>query len=119
MREVLIIDIRSWDEMLADIERDGETPDPTPRITFISYDLMHKVLAPNRMTIIRSMAGEGALSIREVARRVGRDFKGVHSDVTALVQHGLIYKTAENQVIFPFAKIRFDFSFAPTDQSAA
>jgi predicted transcriptional regulator len=116
---MLIVDIRSWDELLSDVEKDGETPDPTPRFSFISYDLMHKVLAPNRIGIIRSMTGQGPLSIREIARRVGRGFKGVHTDVTALVRSGLVAKTADGQVIFPYLKIRFDFEIGANDQSAA
>ena len=70
-------------------------------------------------TIVEAMSGQGPMSIREVARRVGRDFKGVHSDVGVLTRNGVLMKTAEGQVIFPYAKIHFDFEFAAADQSAA
>jgi predicted transcriptional regulator len=82
--------------------------DPTPRINFISWDLFHQILSSNRIGVIRSMAGAGPLSIREVARRVGRDFKGVHTDVTALVRNGLLEKTAAGEVVFPYDDIHFD-----------
>jgi len=100
-------------------ERVGDNPDPTPRLVFVSYELMHKVFAPNRMVIVRAMTGAGPLSIREVARRVGRDFKGVHTDVTALLKSGVLEKTADGLVVFPYDKLHFDFEIGPADQSAA
>jgi len=55
------------------------------RISFKSVGDLWRVLAPKRMEIVRVMTGAGPLAIREVARRVDRDFKGVHSDVTLLL----------------------------------
>jgi len=40
------------------------------------------------------MTGAGALTIREVARRVGRDVEAVHGDVHALLDAGLVDRTA-------------------------
>jgi predicted transcriptional regulator len=51
------------------------------RISFASVDLLWKVISPKRWDIIRAMTGQGPLAIREVARRLGRDVKGVHGDV--------------------------------------
>lgn len=107
----MTIDVRTLEESLDDFSRAWKTGklDPTPRISFASYELLHKVLAPNRMAIIIAMSGAGPLSIREVARRVGRDFKGVHSDVTALRVSGVIEKAADGNVVFPYNDIHFDF----------
>lgn len=77
--------------------------------TFASYDLMHRALAPHRMHILQTMMGRGPLSIREVARRVGRDFKGVHTDISTMIAQGLVRKSADGAVVFPFDAIRFDF----------
>ncbi|MHB1103044.1 MAG: HVO_A0114 family putative DNA-binding protein [Devosia sp.] len=93
--------------------------DPTPRINFVNWDLFHKMLAPNRMAIIQAMTGAGPLSIREVARRVERDFKGVHSDVTALLKGGFINRTDDGRVVFPYDRIRFDFEIPPAEFSPA
>ena len=54
------------------------------------------------------MAGAGPVSIREVARRVGRDVKGVHSDVAALLKCGVLTRTREGKIIFPFNAIHVD-----------
>ena len=54
-------------------------------VSFASAELLWKVLTAKRWEIVRALSGQGALSIREVARRVGRDVKAVHGDVQALV----------------------------------
>ena len=50
------------------------------------------------------------MTIREVARRVDRDVKAVRGDVHALIDAGLVDKTAKNQVVFPFGAIRVEFT---------
>jgi predicted transcriptional regulator len=48
------------------------------------------------------------VSIREVARRVKRDVKAVHGDVHALLNSGVLQKTDDGLVVFPFDAIRVD-----------
>jgi predicted transcriptional regulator len=71
------------------------------------------------MAILRAMMGQGPLSIREVARRVGRDFKGVHTDMTWMLSQGLLYKSEDGRMVFPYDAIRFDFTLTGPTQSAA
>ena len=86
----------------------GQHVDVQPSLNFGSYEDMHRVLAPSRLAIVKALAGQGALSIREVARRVGRDVQAVHRDVTTLINAGVIDRT-ENGVEFPYENIHFDF----------
>lgn len=86
----------------------GEAVAVDPSLNFLSYDDMHRVLAPSRLAIVKVLAGQGALSIREVARRVGRDVQAVHRDVTTLINAGVIDKS-EQGIIFPYERIHFDF----------
>lgn len=53
--------------------------------------------------------GAGALSLREVARHVHRDVKGVHGDTHALLNAGLLDKTDDGKIIFPFDSVHVDF----------
>jgi len=46
----------------------GEMIEAVPSVNFATYDDMHQVLAPSRLAIVKALAGQGALSIREVAR---------------------------------------------------
>lgn len=83
------------------------------RITFISVELLWKTLTPKRWEIVRAMAGQAPMSIREVARRVGRDVKAVHGDVKALRQTGIVRDTDGGEVVFPYDSIRVDFAVGP------
>jgi predicted transcriptional regulator len=44
-----------------------------------------------------------------VARRVGRDVKAVHGDVTALLHAGILDQ-AEAGVVFPYDAVHVDFT---------
>ena len=81
-------------------------------LAFASAELLWKVLTQKRWTILRATAGAGPLSIREIARRVDRDVKAVHADVHALLDAGVINRTADGMIEFPFDAIHVDFMLA-------
>jgi predicted transcriptional regulator len=83
--------------------------DQGAHISFASVELLWDTLTKKRWEILGAMTGEGALSIREVARRVRRDVKAVHGDVTALVQAGVLERTAEG-VVFPYDAVQVAFT---------
>ena len=80
------------------------------RISFATPELLWKVLTAKRWDVLKAMAGQGPLTLREVARRVRRDVKAVHGDVHALISAGLVEKTEAGQVAFPFDAIRVEFT---------
>ena len=77
-------------------------------ISFPTVELLWKVLAPKRMELVRALTGAGVVSIREAARRVNRDVRAVHSDVTALISAGILNRT-EDGIEFPYEAIHVDF----------
>lgn len=81
-----------------------------PRISFATPELLWKVLTAKRWAILKAMAGQGPLTIREVARRVERDVKGVHGDVHRLLEAGVLERTETSRVAFPFDAIRVEFT---------
>jgi predicted transcriptional regulator len=83
---------------------------PNRRPGFGAAILLWKVLTAKRWEVLKAMAGQGPLTIREVARRVGRDVKAVHGDVHALIDAGLLERTETNRVAFPFDAIRVEFT---------
>jgi predicted transcriptional regulator len=83
--------------------------DATPRYTFDSRDSLLRTLTANRWGLIEALAGAGPLGVRELARRVGRDLKGVHTDARALVLVGLIDKSADGKLSFPYDVAHVDF----------
>jgi predicted transcriptional regulator len=109
--KTVVFSIRSLEASLADFSDAWKrgTPDEAAHIGFASWELMHKVLSPKRLEIVRTLTGAGPLGIREVARRVGRDFKGVHSDLALLIQSGVVDRNENGKVVFPYERIHVDF----------
>jgi predicted transcriptional regulator len=79
------------------------------RISFASPELLWKVLTAKRWELLKAMCGAGPISIREAARRVGRDVKAVHSDVSALLNAGVLDRVKDGRVIFPFDAVKVEF----------
>lgn len=80
------------------------------RLDFPDISDAWKVLSDKRRAIIQAMAGQGPLSIREIARRVGRDVRAVHSDVRLLHYAGVVDKTEDGRMILPYKTIKFEFT---------
>lgn len=59
-------------------------------ITFESFEGMTRILTPKRLEILRHLHRHPAASIRALAGALGRDYRNVHLDVTALIEAGLI-----------------------------
>ena len=83
-----------------------------PQGHFISFDspaLLFKVLSGKRWELLKMMTGAGPMTLREAARRLGRDVKAVHSDVHALLNTGILQKTDKGLIDFPFDAVHVDF----------
>jgi predicted transcriptional regulator len=79
------------------------------RISFATPELLWKVLTTKRWELLKALCGAGPVSIREAARRVGRDVKAVHSDITALLNAGVLDRAEGGGIIFPFEAVKVEF----------
>ena len=79
------------------------------RISFATPELLWKVLTAKRWELLKVLCGAGPVSIREAARRVGRDVKAVHSDITALLNAGVLDRAEGGGIIFPFETVKVEF----------
>ena len=77
-------------------------------ISFASAELLWQTLTRKRWELLQAMTGQGAMSIREAARKVGRDVKAVHGDVQALLGAGVLDRTGEG-ILFPYDAVHVDF----------
>jgi predicted transcriptional regulator len=78
-------------------------------ISFESPLLLFKLLSGKRWELLKALTGAGPLTIRECARRLGRDVKAVHGDVHMLLKAGILHKTEQGLILFPFDAIHVDF----------
>jgi predicted transcriptional regulator len=107
----VVLEVRSLADSLADVVHAMKSGkgDREARITFATPELLWQVLTAKRWALIKAMCGAGPMSIREAARRVDRDVKAVHSDVTALLHAGVLTRTSDGQVEFPFDAVKVEF----------
>jgi predicted transcriptional regulator len=78
-------------------------------IAFASPELLWQVLTAKRWELLKVLCGVGPVSIREAARRVGRDVKAVHGDVTALLNAGVLNRAEGGGIVFPFEAVKVEF----------
>ncbi|WPL19488.1 CRISPR locus-related DNA-binding protein [Thiorhodovibrio winogradskyi] len=77
-------------------------------LNFESVGALFARLTERRWSLVRALMGAGELSVRELARRLGRDVKRVHEEVTALAQLGLVERTERGGVLCPYVNIHVD-----------
>jgi predicted transcriptional regulator len=108
--KLLTIDVSSLDEAMrrAQAAFRGRA-DVSARYSFRSRKDLLRTLSPNRWSLIEALTGAGPLGVRELARRVGRDVKGVHTDAQELVARGLIDKTEDGKLSFPYSAVQVGF----------
>ena len=79
------------------------------RIAFATPELLWQVLTAKRWELLKALCGAGPISIREAARRVQRDVKAVHADITALLKAGVIDRDDGGGIVFPFKAVKVEF----------
>jgi predicted transcriptional regulator len=107
----VVLEVRSLKETLVDTARAMKTrrAEREARISFATPELLWDVLTAKRWELLKILCGAGPVSIREAARRVGRDVKAVHRDVSALLQAGVLSRTPNGRIEFPFDAVKVEF----------
>ena len=109
--KTLTLDIRDPSEALDDFAaawKSGRAK-PSARISFASPELLWQVLTAKRWELLKALCGAGPVSIREAARRVHRDVKAVHGDVTALLAAGVLSRAEGGGIELPFEAVKVEF----------
>ena len=83
------------------------------RISFASPEVLWKVLSAKRWELLKALCGAGPMSIREAARRVNRDVKAVHGDITALLSAGVLDRVEGGGIVFPYDAVKVEFLLQP------
>ncbi len=109
--KTVILEVRSPEEGMAEFAQAWKSGKPhrSARIGFATPELLWKVLSAKRWERLKALCGAGPVSIREAARRVQRDVKAVHRDVTALLSAGLLNRTKTGGIEFPYEAVKVEF----------
>jgi predicted transcriptional regulator len=109
--KTVTLDVRTPADSMADFARAWKTGkgQKTARISFATPELLWRVLTAKRWELLKALCGAGPVSIREAARRAERDVKAVHGDVTALLNAGVLNKTEDGRIVFPYEAVKVEF----------
>ena len=109
--KTVTLDVRPPGESMGDFLHGWKTgkPQKSAHISFATPELLWKVLTAKRWELLKALCGAGPVSIREAARRVERDVKAVHSDVTALLNAGVLERVEGGGIVFPFEAVKVEF----------
>ncbi len=107
----VVLEVRSLNETLEDAARAMRTSrrERDARISFAAPELLWRVLTAKRWELLKALCGAGSISIREAARRVGRDVKAVHGDATALLEAGILNRAENRGIEFPYDTVKVEF----------
>ena len=80
----------AWNRVL-----EGRAMRPLEILSFPDLPLLLKTLSPARFALLEKLHAAGPCSIYELAKRLERDYKNVHTDVTQLAAMGLIERRSD------------------------
>lgn len=86
----------------------GETPDPHFEVGFADIGQMFAVFTPRRWELLAALREAGPMSISALAKKLKRDYKNVHGDVSALIEWMAVEKDDAGLVYAPYADISVD-----------
>lgn len=109
--KTVILDVRTPAETMADFTHAWKAgrSEKAARISFATPELLWRVLTAKRWELLKTLCGAGPISIREAARRVSRDVKAVHGDITALINAGVLDRAEGGGIVFPFEAVKVEF----------
>jgi predicted transcriptional regulator len=109
--KTVILEVRTPADSMTDFVRVWKAgkAEKSARISFATPELLWEVLTAKRWELLKVLCGAGPVSIREAARRIGRDVKAVHGDVTALLEAGVLSRAFDGRIEFPFDSVKVEF----------
>jgi predicted transcriptional regulator len=88
---------------------EGRKVSPLAVLSLQDLPLLLRTLSPARWSLLERLKAEGPVSIYELAKRLGRDYKNVHTDVTRLAELGLIERGADGAISVAWDVVRAEF----------
>ena len=90
---------------------EGRAMAPLRVLTLRDLPLLLRTLTPARWVLLERLAEEGPLPVYQLAKRLERDYKNVHTDVAQLAALGLIERRDEG-VSVAWQSVRAELALA-------
>ena len=96
-----------WNRLAA-----GEPVEPEEILTLPDLPSLLRALTPARWALLERLHAAGPLTIYDLARRLARNYKNVHTDVTQMVELGLIERRADGRMAVGWDAVRAELRLA-------
>jgi len=83
----------------------GKKIKPQFGVGFRSMAQFGEVFTPKRWELVEALKAGGPMTIYALAKRIGRHYRNVYRDVTAMMEWTVIEKDAEGRVYVPWDEI--------------
>jgi predicted transcriptional regulator len=90
---------------------EGRKVSPLRVLTLQDLPSFTRTLTPARWAVVEKLKSDGACSIYELAKRLERNYKNVHTDVTELTRLGLIERNGKTEVGVAWDVVRAELRF--------
>ncbi len=90
----------------------GEKVVEDQRLYFEDLETLLKTLTSGRWALLKHLHEKGPMSIRALAKELGRDYKNVHTDVKRLRDIGLVSQTEDGKIEVPWNVVEARLSLA-------
>jgi predicted transcriptional regulator len=95
----------------------GDEVPPYFGVSFEQVGQMFATFTPKRWELIAALRAAGPLTVAELARQLGRNYKNVHSDVQQLIEWLAVERGDDGRVSVPWSEIVVDMKL-PQRQAA-
>ena len=85
--------------------KSGKKVKPSFGIGFRTMAQFGEVFTPKRWELVEFLKACGPLTIYALAKRLGRHYRNVHKDVTAMIEWIVIEKDDEGRILVPWDEI--------------
>jgi predicted transcriptional regulator len=86
----------------------GKQVEKQESISFLNVSSMLSVFTPKRWELIETLRSSEAMSINALANLLKRNYKNVHTDVSVLIEWGILKLDDKGFVYVPYSEFVFD-----------
>jgi predicted transcriptional regulator len=86
----------------------GKQVEKQESIGFLNVSSMLSVFTPKRWELIETLRSSEAMSINALANLLKRNYKNVHTDVSVLIEWGVLKRDDKGFVYVPYSEFVFD-----------